>query len=372
VPHPTPLRRPRRVATALAGLLAVLSAVTGLTVTAGTQASAATEKAVTTRFLARESYVGTFADPSVMRVGKRFIAAATTTANLNLPVMTSKDLVTWRPRAALPDHGRYSSWPMYNDAMPIKPTWAATTARREKVLLMSQWAPSLAKVRDHYVAAYSAAVRLEPRHSCIGIAKSATPLGLYQDTRSEPLVCFKRAPLGAIDPEVFVDPVSGKPFLLWKQEGIPGEQPPMLMIRRLKPSGTGFKQGSRKVKLATRDQSWEGGVVENPAMIHHAGRYYLFYSGNAWQTGSYATGYAICDTPQGPCTKPLDEPLMVSGAGMAGPGGADPFVDFQDNLRLAYAAWDTGRIGPGNGFRRLHVATVSARDNGRLRVTALG
>jgi hypothetical protein len=142
----------------------------------------------------------------------------------------------------------------------------------------------------------------------------------------------------------------------------------MLMSRRLKGTGVGFKRRSEPRVLATRDQGWEGSVVENPSMIRYADRYYLFYSGNAWASGDYATGYAVCEGPQGPCTKPMDEPLLASAGRIAGPGGADAFVDLDGRLRLAYAAWREGEVGPAVGTRRLRVATLSAAGSGRLTV----
>ena len=45
-------------------------------------------------------------------------------------------------------------------------------------------------------------------------------------------------------------------------------------------------------------------------MIRYAGRYYLFYSGAGYANSSYATGYAICDTPLGPCRRVSDRPLL--------------------------------------------------------------
>lgn len=104
-------------------------------------------------------------------------------------------------------------------------------------------------------------------------------------------------------------------------------------------------------------------------MVVHGGRYYLFYSGNAWRSASYGTGYAICEKAQGPCVKPRSRPLLDSDAEVAGPGGADAFVGPSGRLRLMYAAWDAGRVGVTTPYaRRMHIATVSAGPRGRLRV----
>ena len=132
-------------------------------------------------------------------------------------------------------------------------------------------------------------------------------------------MCYRKSALGAIDPDFFTDPATGRHYLVWKNEGIQGVHPPRLMVRRLTASGTAFRPGSSARILVERDQSWEGSVVENPSMIAYAGRYYLLYSGNAWASADYATGYAICEGPRGPCAKPRNRPLLRSEAGVAGP-----------------------------------------------------
>ncbi|WP_167880392.1 glycoside hydrolase family 43 protein [Nocardioides guangzhouensis] len=340
------------------------------------------------RFVAGRPYTGTWADPTVMRVGRHWVAAATTTGGLHLPVMTSSDLRTWRPRPPLPHHRRFTARRQFNDGLPVKSRWSLTVRHRSRHThrarpRMSQWAPSLARAGHRYLAAYSAAVALKPtRRSCIGIATAAHPLGPYRDTRRRPLVCYRRSARGVIDPEIFRDPATGRRYLLWKQEGIAGKQRPMLMTRRLDVTGTRFKAGSRPVRLLAlrhrwvrshrngaryvRKHTWEGRVVENPSMVRFRGRLYLFYSGNAYATKRYATGYAICRTPVGPCRRPVRRPVLTSRGRIAGPGGADAFVGRAGRLRLMYASWDAGRVRRGNGTRRMHIATLRARRNGTL------
>lgn len=307
------------------------------------------------------NYRGGFADPTVMRVGKTYYAASTTQSNLNLPLMTSTDLDRWRPRAALPNYYNYSSWRSYNEALTKAPSWAATFARRENVERISQWAPSLARVHKHqYVAAFSAATRTtsgDLRHSCIGLAVSSDPAGPYR-ARRKPLLCDPSTPFGVIDPDVFVDPRTHHAYLVWAAEGIPHQRRAQLAIRRLNHAGTGWARGSRRHNLLTFTQKWEGVIMENPSMIRYRGTLYLFYSANRYQTGHYATGYAICSSLAGPCTKPRSGPLLASSGKISGPGGADAFVDTHGRLRLAYAAWTRGHIGDDAVGRRLHIATL--------------
>lgn len=307
-----------------------------------------------------KSYAGDFADPTVMRAGKKYYAAATTSSNLNLPLLTSTDLRAWTPRAPLPNYDKYSSWPQYNDALPGAPKWAARVSTRENVKRISQWAPSLARVGKHrYVAAFSAATRAtegKNRRSCIGLAVAHVPDGPYHSLK-KPLVCDKSTYFGVIDPDVFVDPRTHHVYLTWAAEGIPHKRKGQLAIRRLNARGTGWARGSRRHNLLTFSQPWEGVIVENPSMIRYRGTLYLFYSANAYASSRYATGYAICRSVAGPCTKPRRTPLLSSKRKIAGPGGADAFVDTKGRLRLAYAAWQRGRVGRA-GDRKLHIATL--------------
>ena len=305
-------------------------------------------------------YAGGFADPTVLRVGKHYYAAATTNSNLNLPILISTDLRTWRPREALPNYYDYTSWPHYNDALPDAPRWAARTSTRENVKRISQWAPSLARIGEHrYVAAFSAATRAtdgHDRHSCIGLAIASTPAGPYRPL-PRALLCDPTTYFGVIDPELFVDPRTHHVYLAWAAEGIPRQRKGRLAIRQLNDRGTGWARGSRRHDLLTFTRPWESVIVENPSMIRYRGTLYLFYSANSYDTSRYATGYAICRTVAGPCTKPRRGPLLSSRGTIAGPGGADAFVDTRGRLRLAYAAWDKGHVGQSG--RRLHIATLA-------------
>lgn len=320
--------------------------------------TAAPARAGSETFVGGTPYAGDFPDPTVLRVGSTYVVASTTTSWLNLPVMTSTDLRTFVPRPARPDAAQWSDDPAYNDAMAQPPYWAEPVPTTDRRALVSQWAPSLAKVKKRYVAAYSAAVRLSPRSSCIGIATSGDALGPYRTTSSRPLVCSSSR-YGAIDPDLLVD--RGSIYLLWKDEG----SPQRILARRLDGSGTRFARGSRQRVLLSAGRRWEGGVVENPSMVRYHGHYLLLYSGNAWPTADYATGYAVCRTPLGPCRKPKDNRLLASSGSQAGTGGADAFVDPHGRLRAVYHAYDATAVGAGLP-RRLHVARLGASRNGRM------
>ncbi len=115
--------------------------------------------------------------------------------------------------------------------------------------------------------------------------------------------------------------------------------------------------------MITRDQEWERPLVENPSLVLQDGVYYLMYSGNWWEGGNYALGYAICDGPSGPCHKPLDEPFFAIPSndigGEIGPGGGSFFRDHDGSLWIAYHAWRSPSAGyVAGGQRRLSIGRV--------------
>jgi hypothetical protein len=292
-------------------------------------------------------YGGVFADPDITFHQGTWYAVATNTGGANLPVLRSTDLATWSPTG---------------NGLPSMGGWV----RRADGGL---WAPSIARVGDGWTAAYSApgGTLSGERHNCIGLARSSSPAGPYRPV-GEPL-CYGQSLLGVIDPDVFVDD-EGTPWLLWKFSGIRGQRPAGIFIRELDADGSGFAAGAETTELLTRSLAWEGRTIENPSMVQFRGVTYLFYSGNSWKTSSYATGYAICARPTGPCVRPGDgSPLLTTAStGKLGPGGASAFRDGK-SLRLLYHAWAPGRIGVHRGP---HVAGLWQRRDGTLELVHPG
>src|SRR5262249_55479655 len=93
------------------------------------------------------------------------------------------------------------------------------------------------------------------------------------------------------------------------------------------------------------DHAWEGRTVEAPSMAEAGGKFYVFYSGNRFDTGNYAEGWAVCDAPIGPCTKPANNILLQSHDAIAGPGGGEVFIAPGGQLFIAYHAWTAPYIG---------------------------
>ncbi len=77
-------------------------------------------------------------------------------------------------------------------------------------------------------------------------------------------------------------------------------------------------KGDRTVMIEN-DQDWEAHLIEGIWVEQHAGRFYMFYSGNDFSTPEYGTGVAVAASPLGPYRK-MERPLLHSTAEWSGPG----------------------------------------------------
>lgn len=282
-------------------------------------------------------YKAAFADPHVLRVGDMYYAYATLdlAALSNIQVIRSNDLVNWEG---------------LGDALPALPTWSPLNARYT-------WAPGVIQIEDRFLMYFTARDKASDRQ-CIGIGVSEDPAGPFRDSNDKPFIC--QVDLGgSIDPYPFRDD-NGKLYLLWKNDGNCCNLEVALWIQELSPDGMTLV--GEPVKLITRDQPWERPLIENPAMLEHDDKYYLFYSANKWDSPYYAIGYAVCETITGPCEKPLDEPWLKYIPQATGPGGQSFFTDEEGNLWMAYHAWTGANIGDAIGDRTLRLDLVTFED----------
>jgi len=274
-----------------------------------------------------------FPDPYVMLVGDTYYAYATTNGSTtNIRVIRSKDLVNWEN---------------VGDALPALPEWSVLNSGYT-------WAPGVVQVEDQFLMYYVARDEDIDRQ-CIGVAVSDDPAGPFVDPNDEAFVCQTNLG-GSIDAYPFQDE-GGKLYLLWKNDGNCCNLEVALWIQEL--SSDGMNLVGEPVKLIERDQPWERPLIENPAMVLHNEKYYLFYSGNWWESHEYAIGYAVCETVTGPCEKPLDEPWFEYEAPVMGPGGETFFTDLEGNLWMAYHAWTGADVGYPQGKRSLHIDLVT-------------
>lgn len=267
-----------------------------------------------------------FPDPSIFRLGPVYFAYATNRTH-NVEAIQSVDL---------------RHWVQLGDVLPRLPRWAAPGRT---------WSPAVAQRAGTFLLYYTAQERSSGLQ-CISVATSRSPLGPFTDDTAGPLVC-QHEDGGSIDPFPF-GYLDGRVWLLWKSEGRGwSRRPPLIWSQPLRGDGRALE--GRATAILVADQGWEGGVVEAPELVLVGGRHLLYYSANDWHTGRYATGYAACAGPVGPCHKPLDRPLLASTRRVAGPGGPALFADATGAPWIAYHGWDAARVGYPAGRRTLRV-----------------
>ncbi len=257
-------------------------------------------------------------DPGVLHDGDHYLMTCTGGDGGGLYVIrSSSDLVHWTDAGHVFPPGTAPSWSKGD-----------------------YWAPEIHKVGDHYVAYFSA--RHQDGRLSVGAASGPTALGPFTDI-GHPIVQDAQ---GAIDVSSFTDG-DGNPYLVWKVDGNAFGKATPIYIQRLAPDGLSLIGQSTKV--LTNTLGWEGPLVEGPWVLRHDGRYYLFYSGNAYNNGSYALGVARADSPLGPYTK-LGAPLVKTGGSWAGPGHGSVVDGPHGGTFLVYHAWRAGHVaGPGDG-----------------------
>jgi beta-xylosidase len=215
------------------------------------------------------------------------------------------------------------------------------------------------EIGDQFIMYYVARDK-ELDRQCIGLAVSDTPDGPFADPNDEAFVCQGELG-GSIDAYPYRDE-DGKLYLFWKNDGNCCNLEVALWGQELSPDGMSLVE--EPVKLLVRDQAWERPLIENPAMVKHDDSYYLFYSGNWWESHEYAVSYAVCETVLGPCEKPLDAPWFEFKPPVMGPGGEAFFTDPEGNLWMVYHAWTGANVGySGGGKRSLHIDLVTFEDD---------
>ncbi len=279
---------------------------------------------------------GDFADPYALSEPEAIYVYATNTVHANVPVLEL-------PKGEDVD-ARY-----LGDALPELPSWTVKGF---------QWAPAVwARPDGTFVLYYVTPSSGAPgNRGCISRATSDDPAGPFTDDSTSAFIC----PLelgGAIDPSVVVDD-DGTPYLLWKSDGNCCDLPTVLHSQRL--SRDGLSVAGDAVPLVHATQSWEGDLVEAPSMVRRGDTHYLFYSANDWDSTDYAIGVAECESIQGPCHKPSDEPWMHSSPYSLGPGGEEFFQPpGSTDIWMVHHGWLPHQAGTTDGERRLYLDRVS-------------
>jgi beta-xylosidase len=293
-----------------------------------------------------------FPDPHIVVHEGGFIAYATN-AGINLPMLSSRDLVHWSWVTRADDPKKRL------DGMPALAPWVKEGFT---------WAPEVMKIGDRWLLYYTANHRKRDVQ-CLGVAVADNPTGPFRDGSAEPLVCqFELG--GTIDANPFRDS-DGRLYLYYKSDGNRVGRKTMIWGQRL--SSDGMKVQGAPVALVEDDREWEWKLVEAPTMVRAPAGYQLFYSAAyyGWdpkeRLSRYATGYATCTGPLGPCRDAPENPILHSfndrKAGcLSGPGHTSIF-EAGGRRFIAFHAWAaTKACRKGVDERYLYVAPLFWKD----------
>jgi hypothetical protein len=193
-----------------------------------------------------------YGDPAVLKTDEGYFLVAT--SNDAFPILRSDDLETWQHVGFVFPEGQ-------------TPAWAATGRH-----VGDFWAPEMARVGDEYWLCYTA--RQKSNALAIGLAKSASPLGPWQDL-GRPLLSGgavnttgsedPNKPLlsgGVIDSHIFIDE-GGEPYLFWKQDTNGIWPRPLAGLMRERPELIGAifetEEDRRTAAFAAAVQPWANG-----------------------------------------------------------------------------------------------------------------
>jgi xylan 1,4-beta-xylosidase len=267
---------------------------------------------------------GDFPDPSIVKIGDRYWATATTSNWAPaFPILESKDLTTWQPKSFV---------------FKQLPAWADYYF----------WAPEISYDNGKVYIYYSAHKR--DGSLCVGIASADKPEGPYKD--HGPIICQE---VGSIDAFAMRDE-NGKLQLIWKEDGNSINKPTPIWMMELSEDRTTLL--GEKRELFRNDQPWEGNLVEGVSVIRHGEYFYAFYSaaGCCGRGCNYVLGIARAKNLAGPWEKYEKNPLLQTSKEWKCPGHGTP-VEKDGRFYLLYHAYDpkadvyVGRQGVLSEFR---------------------
>ena len=248
-------------------------------------------------------------DPSVIRVGDMYFAAATSSE--------------WGPPYRLYESNDLVNWKYLGGLFKDLPSWT----------MGSFWAPELYYYDGVYFVYYTAR-RKSDRKSFIGVATTRnirdgfTDHGVIVEWTNE-----------AID--AYVIDIKGERYITWKAYGL--DRGRTVEIVGAKLSNDGLKiAGEAFTMLSAERDSWEAGGIEGQCLVERDGYIYMFYSGNGCcgRNCNYQTGIARAKSITGPWEKYAGNPILYGDDRFRCPGHGT-LVQTPDNRYFyLYHAYD--------------------------------
>ncbi len=225
---------------------------------------------------------GYYADPEVLysnKTKKYYIYPTsdgfTGWSGTYFKTFSSSDLVDWKEEGVILD-------------LPTDVSWASTNA----------WAPTIIEKKIDgnykYFFYFCAAQK-------IGVAVADDPIGPFYDS-GKPLV--SATPSGAsgqqIDPDVFLDSISGKTYLFWGNG----------YMARAELNDDMISINTSTIKVITPDATFREGCE----VFYRKGKYYFLWSENDTRSVDYRVRYATSNSPTGTFTIPANNLVIAKDA----------------------------------------------------------
>jgi beta-xylosidase len=270
---------------------------------------------------------GYFADPFVLKTDDGYVAYGTGRAvgGRAFEVLRSPDLVHWTSvgGALEPPAG---------------------------VEATDYWAPEVAPSDGRWFMYYSCGVG-EKGH-LLRVAVADAPAGPFRDQG----IVLTPDERFAIDPHPFRD-ANGDWYLFYAHDVLEGDRigttvavDRMLDMTRLEGRPRTLLRASDDWQLYRREREMYGRVadwhtLEGPFVLHRDGRYFLLYSGGAWEEPGYGVSYAVAEHPAGPYHEPVTGPVVLRTrpGEVLGPGHNSVVEGPRGDDWIVYHAWDPAR-----------------------------
>jgi arabinan endo-1,5-alpha-L-arabinosidase len=306
-------------------------------------------------------------DPSVIGADRGkwryFLFCTSDTARNAFPIWKSEDLVHWYPNGFVFPYHR-------------QPGWAVPSTGTDRTGLY--WAPAMYRIENRWVFYFAA--HYNPASGALGSAvlpvgtmvlgvATATSLAgpwhtkiLHYPSQFNAVNAPAQQELsgGDIDPAVVRDPRSGQLYIFW------AEQREQIWEGSLTSDGLTM---APQIRVAVSvSEPWECDplsakcTVEGPEPFYHQDKIYLMYSGASTWDSTYALGVASSPAALDPAQPfvNLPTPILKSGNGFLGPGGASaPVVGPGGESLILYHALLHPLTAHVSGARVLMIGTLN-------------
>jgi uncharacterized membrane protein YgdD (TMEM256/DUF423 family) len=305
--------------------------------------------AVTVHPSTTPAFAGDAGDPDVVYSAGTYFAFTTGTALGNhIQALVSS--------SASSGYHSYTGQSFGSTALANPPAWEAVN---------TQTSPGVFDWGGRWLMYYDAApvgFASDSGHDCISVAMGGATLSpsspQFTDNSGGGLICQST---GSIDPSPFIDPATGKAYLIWKQNDGGSASAATIWSQQLSADGLSLVGSPSELMFNnTAAYPWEG-TVEDPSMVDAGGSYTLLFAAGIYTSTNYSEGITTCSGPLGPCR--VNSQILTTYGSVLGPGGGSLFADATGAFWLDYAAWQGGSGGCTNytcgATRQLFVTPIA-------------